>query len=198
MSKSGDERGLVLASASPRRRELLAQLVDSFEIIVSGVPELVVDDLEPAQNILRIARAKAAAVIPLAGKRIVLAADTDVVLDGEILGKPVDAANAKAMLRRLRGREHGVITAVVVVDSATGQSWEAIARSLVRIRELTDMEIDQYVETGEPLDKAGGYAIQGAAASMVESVDGSSTNVVGLPLGVTRGLLECAGVAVRK
>lgn len=198
MSKSAGERGLVLASGSPRRRELLAQLVDSFEIIISGVPEPVVEALDPARNILRIARAKAVAVVPLAGNRIVLAADTDVVLDGVILGKPVDADDAGMMLRKLRGREHEVITAVVVVDSATGGSWEAVARSLVRIRELTDAEIDQYVETGEPLDKAGGYAIQGAAASMVESVEGSYTNVIGLPLGVTRGLLEYAGAAMRK
>lgn len=88
MSKSAGERGLVLASGSPRRRELLAQLVDSFEIIIGGVPEPVVEELDPAQNILRIARAKAAVVVPLAGNRIVLAADTDVVLDGVILGKP--------------------------------------------------------------------------------------------------------------
>lgn len=198
MSKSAGERGLVLASGSPRRRELLARLVDSFEIIISGVPEPVVEELDPAENILRIARAKAAAVVPLAGNRIVLAADTDVVLDGVILGKPVDGADAGVMLRRLRGREHEVITAVVVVDSATGAFWEAIERSLVRIRKHTGAEIDQYVGTGEPLDKAGGYAIQGVAASMVESVDGSYTNVIGLPLGVTRDLLECAGVVVRR
>ena len=190
------DRCLVLASGSPRRFELLGQVVDSFAVIVSGVPEPVDGALTPAENVLQIARAKAESVAPAAGGCLVLAADTDVVLDGEILGKPVDETDAKRMLRRLRGRAHEVLTAVVVVDAVNGERWEEIVRSIVTIRDLSDVEIDAYVVTGEPLDKAGGYAIQGEAASMVESVDGCYTNVVGLPLCAVGRLLQCAGIAV--
>ncbi len=197
MSSSETGRCLVLASGSPRRQALLARLVDSFEVIVSGVPEPIVAGMDPAANVLQIARAKAEAVAPLAAGCVVLSADTDVVLDGEILGKPADAGAAGAMLRRLRGREHLVLTAVVVKDAVSGRTWDALERSRVRIRDLSETEIERYVATGEPLDKAGGYAIQGAAASMVESVDGSYSNVVGLPLDSVRELLKRAGVVVR-
>jgi septum formation protein len=186
----------VLASGSPRRLELLGRLVDSFTVAVSGVPELVDSRLDPADNVLAIARRKANAVASRVGDCLVLAADTDVVLDDEILGKPVDDADADAMLRRLRGREHEVLTAVVVLDPRSRRRWEEIVRSTVRIRDLSDTEIATYVATGEPLDKAGGYAIQGEAASMVESVDGCYTNVVGLPLCATKRLLVQAGVSV--
>lgn len=196
MSSTSSGKCVVLASASPRRRELLGQIVDSFEVIVSGVPEPIDAGMTPAENVLAIARAKAEAVVPLAGTCIVLAADTDVVLDGEILGKPVDAGNAAAMLRRLSGRDHEVLTAVVVIDPANGTQWSEVVRSEVRIRELSAIEIDRYVATGEPLDKAGGYAIQGDAAAMVASVDGCYTNVVGLPVCVTSTLLQRAGVHV--
>lgn len=197
MSSVGNDSLVVLASGSPRRRELLGQIVDAFEVIVSGVPEPVDTGVSPAENVLTIARAKADAVAPLAGDRIVLAADTDVVLDGEILGKPIDATDAIRMLRRLRGREHEVLTAVVVIDPMTAACWTTVVRSLVRIRDLSDPEIDAYVATGEPLDKAGGYAIQGEAASMVEAVDGCYTNVVGLPMCAAIELLSLAGVPVR-
>jgi septum formation protein len=100
------------------------------------------------------------------------------------------------MLRRLRGREHEVLTAVVLVDGSTGARWESVVSSHVHIRELSDGEIDSYVATGEPLDKAGGYAIQGEAASMVEHVDGCYTNVVGLPICATQELLALAGIAI--
>lgn len=187
---------MVLASGSPRRRELLGLLLSTFEIEVSGVPEPVDAGLSPAENVLAIARSKAAAVASRAGECLVLAADTDVVLDGDILGKPADAAGAVEMLRRLRGREHEVLTGVVLVDGSTGARWESVVSSRVHIRELPDGEIDSYVATGEPLDKAGGYAIQGKAASMVEHVDGCYTNVVGLPICATQELLALAGTAV--
>lgn len=187
---------VILASGSPRRKELLSRLLETFEVLVSGVPEPVDLALTPEANLLAIARAKAAAVVSTAGGRVVLAADTDVVLTGEILGKPADSAEAFAMLRRLRGREHEVMTAVVVIDSGSGRRWDGVVRSVVRIRNLSDSEIAAYVATGEPFDKAGGYAIQGGAASMVESVDGCYTNIVGLPLCLTRKLLALAGVPV--
>ena len=190
------ERCLVLASGSPRRLELLRQVVDSFTVVVSGVPEPVDAARTPAENVLEIARAKAAAVASLAGNCLVLAADTDVVLDSEILGKPTDDGQARRMLRRLRGRPHEVLTAVVVVDPVSGGRWDEVVRSEVSIRDLLDGEIDAYAATREPLDKAGGYAIQGEAASMVESVTGCYTNVVGLPLCAVRRLLARAGMRV--
>jgi len=185
-----------LASGSPRRRELLGTLLAEFEIQVSGAPELVDPDLAPDQNVLAIARSKAEAIVPRAGRCLVLAADTDVVLDGEMLGKPVDDADAVAMLQRLRGREHEVLTAVVVIDPLTAQRWETVVSSRVKIRDLSNEVIARYVATGEPLDKAGGYAIQGDAASMVEWVDGCYTNVVGLPICATSGILTKTGVIV--
>ncbi len=186
------ERCLVLASASPRRSELLRQLVDGFAVIVSGVPEPIDVNLRPAENVLSIARAKANAVSDLVTDCLVLAADTDVVLDGEILGKPADERRASAMLGRLRGRSHEVITAVVLVDTASGSRWEETVVSVVHINWLSDDEIAAYVATGEPMDKAGGYAIQGEAAVMVSSVSGCYTNVVGLPICATKRLLDLA------
>lgn len=194
MPLSGASRCLVLASASPRRLELLRQLHDGFEVVVSGAPEPIDLTLEPAENVRCLARRKAEATAERTGDCIVLAADTDVVLDGEILGKPVDAGDAIAMLQRLRGREHEVLTAVVVIDPPAKRRWEELVRSTVRIRALSDAEIAAYVGTGEPMDKAGGYAIQGEAASMVASVDGCYNNVVGLPLCATRRLLTQAGI----
>ena len=196
MVDAREGRCVVLASGSPRRRELLGTLLDEFEIQVSGAPELVNPDLAPEQNVLAIARSKAEAIVPRAGRCLVLAADTDVVLDGEILGKPVDDADAVAMLQRLRGREHEVLTAVVVIDPLTAQRWKTVVSSRVQIRDLSNEEIARYVATGEPLDKAGGYAIQGEAASMVERVDGCYTNVVGLPICATQEVLKRAGAIV--
>jgi MAF protein len=196
MSGVGESRSVVLASASPRRRELLGALLKEFEIQVSGALELIDPDLAPSENVLAIARSKAEAIVPRAGRCLVLAADTDVVLDGEILGKPVDDADAAAMLRRLSGREHEVLTAVVVVDPLTAQRWETVVSSRMQIRDLSNGEIARYVATGEPLDKAGGYAIQGEAASMVERVDGCYTNVVGLPICATSDMLKEAGAFV--
>ncbi len=196
MPTVGEGRCVILASGSPRRRELLGTLLDSFEIIISGAPENMDPDRSPSENILAVARGKAAAVEPGARGCLVLAADTDVVLDGAILGKPIDDAAAAAMRRKLAAREHQVLTAIVVVDPLTAERWDTVVSSRVRIRALSLQEIERYVATGEPLDKAGGYAIQGEAASMVEWVDGCYTNVVGLPICATRELLALAGAGV--
>lgn len=187
---------LVLASGSPRRRELLGRLAASFDIVVSGVPEPVDPLAGVSDNVLALARVKATAVASMVPDCFVLAADTDVALDDRILGKPADAAEATAMLRQLRGRWHEVATGVVLFDPASGNAVEAVEVSRVHLRDLTDAEIDAYVATGEPLDKAGGYAIQGRAASMVDAVIGCYTNVVGLPLCVTERLLNGAGFGV--
>ena len=138
---------------------------------------------------LRKARAVAAGV----GEGVVLGADTLVVLDGEALGKPRDAADAAAMLRRLRGRGHEVITAIAAVDAATGREAAEAVITAVQMADYTDADIAAYVASGEPLDKAGAYAIQERGAALVAGVSGSYTNVVGLPVDETRRLLESLG-----
>jgi septum formation protein len=198
---------LYLASRSPRRQELLRQLGVSFEVLrlreASGRQRDVVEiahDGEPALHYVeRIARTKAAVGaqhmlrrgVPA---RPVLGADTEVVLDGIIFGKPRDGADAARMLARLSGRTHHVTTAVAV--SAGEEVIAEIATSAVTFRELARDEIDRYVATGEPVDKAGAYAIQGRAAAFVMRLEGSYTGVMGLPLYETAGLLARIGVRV--
>lgn len=170
---------LVLASASPRRRELLEGAGFDVEVRPSSIDETVQPGEEPAAYVARLAREKAAA-IRAASDEILIAADTVVVKGGEILGKPRDAADARAMLGRLAGLEHEVLTGYSASRGTTRRG--TVVRSVVRFRELSDLEIDRYVSTGEPLDKAGAYGIQGYGVCLVESVRGSYTNVVGLPL----------------
>jgi septum formation protein len=178
---------LVLASASPRRRELLASLGLEFEVRPVDLDETPRPGEAPEAYVARLAREKAAAALQLGGRgpgELVLAADTVVVLDGELLGKPADPAEARAMLRRLAGREHTVHTGVELAeDTGSGvRRAAAVATSRVRIAALDDPTIAWYVATGEPLDKAGAYAIQDLGALFVEAVDGNYTNVVGLPV----------------
>jgi len=169
---------LILASASPRRRELLSTLDLDFEVKVPDVDESLRAGESPKEYVERLAKMKAAAVS--ADGSIVIAADTVVVCDDVILGKPEDAEEAKAMLRSLSGRSHKVITGVCV-QNTEGCVVFSIG-TVVTFRALDEEEIGMYVKSGEPLDKAGAYAIQGKAASMVTSINGSYTNVVGLPL----------------
>ena len=149
-----------------------------------------------ADAVAALALAKAHAVARRVGEGVILGADTVVVVDGEALGKPVDTADARAMLRRLQGREHEVITGVAVVDARTGRSGSRAVVSRVRMAEYGEPEIERYVATGEPLDKAGAYAIQGQGGALVAGLEGSFSNVVGLPLEETAGLLAAFGVAV--
>jgi septum formation protein len=146
--------------------------------------------------VARLALQKARAVAARRGAGIVLGADTVVVVDGQALGKPSSSSDAAAMLRRLRGRVHEVTTGVAVVDAATGREAVRTVTSRVAMRPYSDAEIDAYVATGEPLDKAGAYAIQGAGGTLVAGLEGSRTNVVGLPLSATAALLELFGVVV--
>lgn len=179
---------LVLASASPRRRDLLQGLRLAFEVRSSEIDEsLLVDEL-PEDHVLRLARSKARA-LALPGE-LVLAADTIVVLDGLILGKPADPAEAEQMLRQLAGRKHEVYSGVALHEPGSSATVSAAERSEVRIAALSDEEIRWYVSTGEPLDKAGSYAIQGLGALFVEAIIGNYTNVVGLPLPLTRSLFQ--------
>jgi septum formation protein len=167
----------------------------AFRVIPSDIEEtLAPGPLSDA--VARLALDKARAVAERAGQGVVLGADTVVVIDGAALGKPADAAEARAMLRRLRGREHEVITGVAVVDARTRRSRTATVVSRVRMADYSEADLETYVATGEPLDKAGAYAIQGRGEALVASLQGSFSNVVGLPLEETAGLLSAFGVAV--
>jgi septum formation protein len=187
---------LVLASASPRRRELLASAGIRFEVSPSNLPEHARPGEAPAQLALRLAGEKAGAVargLPPRPRRWVLGADTLVVIDGEPLGKPRDEEHALALLQRLSGRRHCVVTAVALVASDTLEARHAVVESFVRMRAAGEEELRSYVATGESLDKAGAYAAQGAGRRLIEKIEGSETNVIGLPLEETLALLRSAG-----
>lgn len=171
---------LVLASSSPRRSEILGALGIPFRIAAADVDETVLPGESGRDAAVRLARAKAAATGSLHRDAWVIAADTLVLIDGAVLGKPRDDADAAAMLRRLSGREHVVVTAVSLLRNG-GPELATVEESRVRIAPLDEEEIDWYVATGEPRDKAGAYAVQGLGARFVESVDGSFSNVMGLP-----------------
>jgi septum formation protein len=180
---------LLLCSASPRRADLLTAAGIPFERgPAPGVDETPRAGLPPDEAAEDIARRKAIAAAARAPGRTVLAADTVVVLDGEILGKPKDAADARAMLARLSGREHSVVTAVAVARDARVESARDAAR--VEFRALTSREIADYVAAGEPLDKAGAYAIQGGAAAFVARRAGEIDTVVGLPVRIVADLVR--------
>ena len=182
---------LVLASGSPRRRELLERLGFQLEVVPPGVDESPRQHEDPRDYVLRLAREKAERVSARREASLVLAADTSVVLGSEILGKPRDGPEAAAMLSRLSGRDHRVLTGVA---AAMNGSAEAVAvETKVFFRSLTSEEIRWYVESGEPLDKAGAYAIQGLGAAFVRAIEGSVSNVVGLPLVETLELLAARG-----
>ncbi|XXF75842.1 Maf family protein [Myxococcaceae bacterium GXIMD 01537] len=185
------QTSLVLASASPRRRELLGQLGLRFTVSAADLDETPRPGEAPDAYVLRLAREKAAAVARRFPDTWVLAADTTVVLGLELLGKPRDEAEARAMLSSLSGRTHEVHTGVALA----GRAEEAtVVRTRVTFRTLSAGEIAWYAGTGEPLDKAGAYAIQGRGGSFVHAIEGSPTNVIGLPLGETLALLARAGV----
>lgn len=181
---------LYLASSSPRRRELLTQIGLPFHIVPAAIDETPEAGESAVAYVERLARGKALAGLHFLAQRAdvcVLGADTAVVLDGRILGKPVDRADALAMLQALSGREHEVLTAVAV---ANRERCEArVVSSRVTFRSVSMAEAERYWETGEPQDKAGGYAIQGLAAVFVSRVEGSYSAVVGLPLCETAALL---------
>jgi septum formation protein len=193
MADAPSPQTFVLASASPRRKQLLGDVGLSFDVIAPDIDEAVRTGEAADAYVLRLAQEKAAQVAVRAAGRAVLAADTTVVLAGEILGKPADAAEAKAMLRRLSGRTHVVFTGVAV-DGPVRSS--TVVRTGVTFRTLSPEEISWYVGTGEPMDKAGGYAVQGKAANFVTALEGSPTNVIGLPMAEALSLLERAGVAL--
>jgi septum formation protein len=185
----------VLASGSPRRRELLAGLGLTFTVRAADVDETPIPGEAPAACVRRLALAKAAARIDKG--ELVLAADTIVVLDGRLLGKPRDAADARRMLASIAGREHTVLTGMTLHDEPSGRQEAVVEASRVRMARMSPHEIEWYVATGEPLDKAGSYAVQGMGALFVEAVYGSYTNVVGLPLPATYRLFSALGYDLR-
>lgn len=184
---------LILASASPRRAELLAAAGVAFDVAVSGADETIPPGCDPAEGARLVALVKAREVAALYPDRPVLGADTVVALDGRVFGKPADGAEAVAMLSELSGRVHEVFTGVGLIVNGVESSF--VTGTKVCFSTLGEGEISRYVATGEPLDKAGAYGIQGGAAAFVKWLHGSYTNVVGLPLAQTLKLLREAGVS---
>jgi septum formation protein len=191
------DHSLILASASPRRRRLLAGAGIAFEVIPADIPEHGHSSERPGEYAARVAAEKALAVARRVGpapRRLVLGADTIVVVDDAILGKPRDAEHAVQLLEQLVGRSHEVITAVALAASDTLEIRATAAVTRVTMRPATTEELRAYVASGEPLDKAGAYAIQGDGRALIAKVDGSESNVVGLPLEETLALLgEASG-----
>lgn len=170
---------LILASQSPRRRELLGLFGIPFEIRAADIDETMDPERSPYDEVARVSRCKAEATPREAGD-VVIAADTIVVCQGQVLGKPRDAADAKAMLRLLSGRDHQVMTGMTILVGDRAVSLTEVTD--IHFRELSDREIDAYVATGEPMDKAGSYGIQGGAALFAEKMVGDYYNVMGLPV----------------
>jgi len=173
---------LILASASPRREQLLKQIGLDFEVIPSNFDESRVCTSNPTESAQQAAIAKAKAVAKKLSEGIVIGADTIVVYAGEVMGKPKDQSDAVRMLKQLSGKKHEVITGVALVNARDNREYVWSESTLVWFRKLSDMEIKKYVESGQPMDKAGAYGIQGRAAAFVEKIDGCYFNVVGLPL----------------
>ncbi|HXY32289.1 MAG TPA: Maf family protein [Gemmatimonadaceae bacterium] len=186
---------VVLASSSPRRRELLSMIGIAHTVVPAGIDESLLLGESPPAHAERLARAKAEVVAARNPSSVVIGADTIVVVDGEVLGKPVDAAEAVRTLRRLSGRVHTVHTAVAVAVNARTES--AIESVAVEFRTLDDEEIADYVATGEPMDKAGAYGIQGFGATIVRRIEGDYFAVMGLSLTLLVSLLHRHGIVYR-
>lgn len=187
------QASFILASASPRRRELLGALIPDFEIIPGDIDEKALDGESPEDHVLRLSREKALAVSHSNPDRWVLGADTVVVIDGEMLGKPTTPAEARKMLGMLSGREHTVITGFALVREGEGVVANDAVRSGVLFKDISEDEMEWYTRTSEPYDKAGGYAVQGKASFFIKEIRGSHTNVIGLPLSEVVTAMEKAG-----
>jgi len=189
---------IVLASASPRRHALLARAGVAFEARPADLDETPRRGEAAEDTLARLARAKAATVAAALAqpRRLVLGADTGVVLGGELYGKPRDPDHAIAMLARLAGNTHRVITEVALVESGSARVWQCSVTTRVTMRAATLAELARYVAGGEPLDKAGAYAYQGEGGVLVSRIEGSESNVIGLPLEETIALIACARAAL--
>ena len=188
---------IILASGSPRRKELLSQLIgDSFEIMVSSYEESAISGMNPEELVLRHAVQKG---LDIAGKLdagVVISADTMVLCDGELLGKPASASDARQMLEQISGCRIQVITGLFLIDVTTGKEFKDVVSTLVSIKQLSADEIASYIDSGEPMGKAGAFAIQGKGAAIVEMIEGDYSNVVGLPLFTLSEMLKQIGITV--
>ena len=185
-----------MASASPRRKELLEQIGLQFEVEPSNYDEGIVAGSEPHETARRLSIGKARAAGEDHPNALIIAADTFVVIGDRILGKPHTDSEAREMLRALNGQAHSVITGFTILDTETGKVLSRSVETRVHMRKLTLKEIDSYIKSKEPLDKAGGYAIQGLGAVLVERIEGDYSNVVGLPLSALAESLREFGVKV--
>lgn len=184
----------ILASASPRRRQLLQEAGVAFTVEPSNTDETVLPGESPGDYAIRVAREKAQAVATHHPNSWVLGADTIVALDGHIFGKPQSTEDGFTMLRSLSGHSHQVMTAFVLLDCSGQVQKSQVVSSRVTFKSLSDEQIREYLATGEPFDKAGAYAVQGLGAALVEQVEGSYTNVVGLPVEEVLAVLRCVGI----
>ena len=173
---------LILASSSPRRKELLERVGLRFEVVPSRVEENIKNGECPVDHVLRLAEEKALDVAKDLKDLWVIAADTIVLVDGEILGKPAGKQEAYQMLLKLSGKEHRVITGFCILNTSNGESVKESVETTVTFKKLTEEEIQGYIKTKEPFDKAGGYAIQGKGSFMIREIKGSYSNVIGLPI----------------
>ncbi|WP_322907906.1 Maf family protein [Paenibacillus campi] len=200
MSRPHLDRMIVLASASPRRKELMASLQLEFEVVPSDADESVPSEWTPEQVVTELALRKANAIRQQVQARwqdaLIIGSDTIVVLDGRIFGKPAHEAESAAMLTMLQGRMHHVYTGIACVDAATGHTRTDYSRTSVHMKPLTPERIRAYVHSGEPADKAGSYAIQGIGSTLVERIEGCYFTVVGLPVPLLSDMLEEFGVSV--
>lgn len=193
--------GLILASSSPRRLDLLRNLGVAFAVLPSNLEEIVDETLSPAELVVDLAVAKAQEVAErirafVCGDTVVLGADTLVVVDGTVIGKPASREEAVEMLSRLSGRCHEVYTGVALIRLPGGQVSSAYEVSKVFMRKIDEAEIAAYVQSDEPMDKAGSYALQGAASAFVQRIDGCFTNIIGLPIPLVVRLLRDCGIAI--
>ncbi|MCL6635189.1 MAG: Maf family protein [Peptococcaceae bacterium] len=187
---------IILASSSPRRAELLRQIGLKYETLVYPVDETPVPGLSPSALVEKLSEKKALAVAEKLRQGLVIGADTVVVRQGEVLGKPADFEEAVKMLKRLQGAPHEVFTGLALVDAANGRAVVRHEKTRVFFRNLQDDEIRRYVDTGEPMDKAGAYGVQGIAAIFIEKIEGCYSNVVGLPLALLAKMLGEFGFSV--
>lgn len=189
-------RKIILASASPRRRQLLKQLGLQFEVIPSDLEEKFNPRLGPRNQVELLAKQKAEAVASKFENAIIIAADTLVVLGNEIIGKPKDKNEAKRMLKKLRGREHSVVTGFVLIDTATSRMIIKSVETRVWFKKFSISEMHAYIKTGEPFDKAGGYGNMGLGTLFVEKIEGDYSGSIGLPLFILGKELRKLGVEI--
>lgn len=193
-----DELRYILASASPRRKELLARLLENFEVVKSGAIENIASDADPVDVAMDNALNKAIVVSARYPEAIVIGADTIVVLEGTVIGKTTDPEDAVRILEALSGKTHQVITGIAMVHGALGVKLINFSSSEVTFRTLDNVDIERYVNEKKPLDMAGGYGIQDVMDTFIDSLEGDFNNVVGLPLELTAEMLDAVNIVIYK